>query len=74
MSREKEMNILKCWLFRNAEVKWKKSPEYVNELFAKLKIYDYVEESYELLHVSSYESALNEVEAIAKANGVDVYA
>ena len=74
MNREKEINILKCWLIRNAQLRWHKTPCEIVNLFNYYHIYKFVEEAYELLHVSSYESTLNEIEEILKVNGVDVYA
>ena len=73
MSEEQLIHHLQCWLFRHAQIKWKKSPYETAELFKKYKLYEFVNDCYGLLHVSSYECALDELEAILNANGVRVY-
>ena len=74
MSREQEINHLKCWLFRNATLRWNKSPSETAELFKKYSLYKFVADCYDILHVSSYECALDELERVLNANGVKVYA
>ena len=74
MTREKEINLMKCWLIRNAALRWHKSPVDIAALFKKYALYGYVTDCYELMHVSSYECALDELEEVLAANGVEVYA
>ena len=74
MSREQEINLLKCWLFRKATVVWKMTPAETAALFKKYALYQYVTDCYELLHVSGYDCALEELENVLAANGVRVYA
>lgn len=62
---------MQCWIFRTAQSKWKISPKECAELFKKYDILGFISECYELLHVSSYNCALEDVEEILKANGVN---
>ena len=74
MPKEFEINLMKCWLFRHAVLKWQLSRIETAELFKKYGLYKFITDSYELLHVSSYECALDELERVPAANGVNVYA
>ena len=63
---------MECWIFRMAQTKWKMSPKECTELFKRYDILGFISECYELLHVSSYACALEDVEEILKANRVNV--
>lgn len=41
-----------------------------NDLFLKYKIWDYIDKCYGLLHLSSDESALDDIDKILSRNGV----
>ncbi len=71
---ERQMNIadMQCWIFRMAQLKWGMKPKECAEIFKKYDILGFISECYELLHVSSYKCALEDVEDILKANGVDL--
>ena len=60
---------IQYWVFRMAQSKWKMTSKECAELFKKYDILGFISECYELLHVSSYNCAL---EDILKANGVNV--
>ena len=60
---------IQYWVFRMAQSKWKMTLKECAELFKKYDILGFISECYELLHVSSYNCAL---EDILKANGVNV--
>ena len=64
-----DIQDMQCWLFRKAQSKWNITPQKCAESFRKYDIFGYVSECYELLHVSSYESALHDIEEILKSNG-----
>ncbi len=63
---------MQCWVFRKAQVKWHKMPSECADIFAKYDLLGFIAECYDLLHVSSYNHALNEVEEVLKCNGVEV--
>ena len=60
--RQKDIADMQCWVFRMAQSKWKMTAKECAELF----------KCYDLLHVSSYNNALEDVEDILRANGVNV--
>ena len=70
--RQKDIADMQCWVFRMAQMKWKMPPKDCSELFKKYDLLGFIEECYDLLHVSSYACALEDVEDILKANGVTV--
>lgn len=67
-----DIHHMQVWIFRKAQVKWNVSPQKCVQLFKKHEIFKYISECYELLHVSSYDSALAEVEEILRANGEQI--
>ena len=71
MSQE-QINIshMQCWLFRLAQTKWKKTPEETTELFQRFGLFDYISECYDVLHLSSYHHALEDIESVLAAKGV----
>ena len=70
--RQLDIADMQCWIFRMAQSKWNISASECTKLFKKYDILGFISECYELLHVSSYENALSDVEDILKANGVTV--
>ena len=71
---EKQIGIadMQCWLFRHAQRKWNISPSDCAELFRKYDLFGFVSECYDLLHVSGYQCALEEIEDILRSKGVAV--
>jgi hypothetical protein len=71
---ERQIGIadMQCWVFRMAQLKWNLSPKDCAKLFREYDLFHFIDECYELLHVSSYDHALCDVEDILKANGVTV--
>lgn len=63
---------MQCWIFRNAQRKWKLSPIECADIFKKYGLLDFIAECYDLLHVSSYQCALDDVEEILHKKGVAV--
>lgn len=70
--RQLDIADMQCWIFRMAQDKWNISAKECTDIFKKYDILGFISECYELLHVSSYENALLDVEDILKANGVTV--
>lgn len=71
---ERQLGIanMQCWVFRMAQLKWELSPKECAKLFKKYDILGFISKCYEFLHVNSYNCALEDVEDILKANGVNI--
>ena len=73
MSQE-QINIshMQCWLFRLAQTKWNKTPEETTAIFEEFDVFEYIADCYDMLHLSSYHPALNDIEALISQKGVAV--
>lgn len=71
MSQE-QINIshMQCWLFRMAQSKWNKTPAETASLFKQYDVFAFVEECYDILHLSSYGYALTCIEKMLAKKGV----
>ena len=63
---------MQCWVFRLVQSKWKTSPTDCAELFKKYNILGFLADRYDILHLNSYECALNDVETLLKNRGVTI--
>ncbi len=63
---------MQCWVFRHAQKKWRLSPSACADLFKKYDLLGYIAECYDLLHVSSYQCALDDIEDILHRKEVAV--
>ncbi len=70
--RQFEIADMQCWVFRNAQTKWNMSSKDCSNLFKKYDLLGFISDCYELLHVSSYDCAIEDIEDILKSNGVNV--
>ena len=61
---------MQCWLLRLAQKKWGVDPGWCARTFARQGVFDFIAEAYGVLHLSSYESALEDVERYLAARGV----
>jgi len=73
MSQE-QINIadMQCRVFRMAQKKWNMTAGQCAEVFKKYKIMDFISECYDILHLNSYQCALNDVEELLRNQGVTV--
>ena len=63
---------MQCWVFRKAQKKWNMSPSECADMFKRYDLLGFISECYDLLHVSSYQRALEDVEEILHSKGVIV--
>ena len=63
---------MQCWVFRHAQKKWNLSPLECTSIFKKYDLLGFISECYDLLHVSSYQAALDDVEDILRSKGVAI--
>ena len=61
---------MQCHVFRKAQTKWNISPAKCARLFREYDLLGFISECYDLLHVSSYDCALDDIEKILKGKGV----
>lgn len=63
---------MQCRVFRMAQLKWHLSASACADLFRKYKLLDFIAECYGVLHISSYECAVEDLEDILASKGVNV--
>ena len=69
---EKDINNMKCWIFRIAERKWGKSTEELAKIFDENKLYECIDEGYDYFHLMSYEHVADELRSMLESRGVVV--
>ncbi len=67
---EREIQEMKCFAFRIAQTRWHVTPCRCAEIFALCGAYGFIEECYDILHLSGYECVVNDIEKIAAAEGI----
>ena len=73
MSQEQvDIADMQCWVFRLAQKRWHKTARECLALFERYGVLSYIEELYGLLHVSGYQSALDDVEIMMRAQGATI--
>ena len=70
-SLESDIAHMQAWLFRMAQTRWRLPASKVADLFHDYGVYGFIADNYGLLHLSSYDCALNDVELFLKAKGWD---
>lgn len=63
---------MQCWVFRKAQQKWNLTGKECAALFKQYDLFGYISDCYDLLHVSSYQCALEEVEGLLNSRGIAV--
>lgn len=63
---------MQCWVFRLAQKKWGLTPAECARVFSENGVLRFIADSYGILHVSSYECALGDVERYLANRGVIV--
>lgn len=63
---------MQCWVFRMAQTKWHLSPEDCATIFKQHDVLGFIAKCYDVLHLSSYECALDDVEEMLRNHGVVV--
>ena len=73
MSQE-QVNItdMQCRLFRMAQREWNLTPSACSDLFRKNKVFTFISDCYDSLHLSSYQCALEDVRELLLANGAKI--
>ncbi len=63
---------MQCWVFRHAQRKWNISGAECAKIFKEYDLLSFISECYDLLHVSGYQHALDEIEGILHSKGVQL--
>lgn len=73
-NKQKDIDNMKCWVFRMAQKSWNKKPEECAQLFCEYGLFKYISESYDYLHLNGYNTVLNDLENILREKGVSISA
>lgn len=63
---------MQCWIFRMAQSKWNLAPSECVKIFKQYDVFGFIENCYDILHLSSYQCALDDVEEMLRNRGVVV--
>ena len=63
---------MQCWVFRMVQTKWNLSPSECVKIFKQYDIFGFIAKCYDILHLSSYQCALDDVEEMLRNRGVIV--
>ena len=63
---------MQCWVFRMAQTRWRMSPKECAAVFIQHDILGFISRCYDILHLSSYECALDDIEEMLRNRGVAV--
>ena len=71
---QKQIDIadMQCWIFRMAQTKWHISPDECANIFKQYNILSFISSCYDVLHLNSYQCALDDVEEMLRNNGVTI--
>ncbi len=69
---DKEIQEMKCFVFRIAQQRWNVSPQKCAEIFDKCNAYAFIQECYDILHLSGYECVVNDIENMMEAEGITI--
>ena len=72
--RDVDIADMQCWIFCLADRKWNIGSKRCSEIFKHYKLLEYLRDDYDYLHLSSYDCALEDLEAYLNRRGVDIYA
>ena len=70
--QQRDIADMQCWVFRMAQAKWNMSAADCARLFRQYKLLSFLSSCYDILHLSSYECALKDVEQLLANKGVTV--
>lgn len=57
---------MQCWAFRMAQTRWHLSAEDCSSIFQRYEILQFMEECYDILHLSSYMCVLDDIEKLIR--------
>lgn len=63
---EEDLDFLKCHIFRLAQKKWKLTKEKCLDIFIKNKLFKYIEDNYEFMHMQGLNRSLKDIEKVIR--------
>lgn len=74
MYTEKDINNMKCFVFRIAQRKWGKDSKELSKIFIDNKLFDCIDKNYDYMHLMSYDKVVDELSIYLKEHkGIEVY-
>lgn len=70
--RQIDIADMQCRVFNMTQTKWNITSSECADIFKKYDLLGFIYKCYELLHVSSCKCALDDIEQILLANGIDI--
>ena len=67
-----DISDIQCFIFHISLTRLKKSPEACRKIFQDNDVFGFIASCYDILHLSSYECVLDDVEEMLKNRGVSV--
>lgn len=61
-----DIDFLKCHIFRLAQIKWKMPKKKCLDIFIKNKLFKYIEDNYEFMHMQGLDRSVKDVEKVIK--------
>ena len=73
MYTEKDINNMKCFVFRIAQRTWGKSSKELSNIFYENKLFECIDNNYDYMHLMSYDKVANELKVYLKEHkGIEV--
>ena len=66
MYTEKDVNNMKCFVFRIAQRKWGKNSKELSKIFDEHKLFECIDDNYDYMHLMSYDNVVNELKQYLK--------
>lgn len=61
---ESDLDFLKCHIFRLAQLKWKLTKEECLDIFIKNKLFKYIDDNYEFIHMQGLNTSVSDLERV----------
>lgn len=63
---DEDVDFLKCHIFRLSQKKWGLTKEACLDIYKKNKIFKYIEDNYEFIHMQGLDTSVSDIEKIIK--------
>ncbi|MCQ2609445.1 MAG: DUF3791 domain-containing protein [Lachnospiraceae bacterium] len=66
IKKDEDMDFLKCHIFRLSQKKWGVTKEVCLDIYKKNKIFEYIEDNYEFIHMQGLATSVSDIEKVIK--------